>query len=206
MTKRKGIFVVVVVVVVCILSLIFCDKRAEKLQKQVKISDSELEEYTALAYDLSEVNVGNISKILIQGKKQKISFVFPGRGKQTVTIDYSGVRDYHINSSKVTKEQIDSSVIVLNKLLNLNTDNFYRIEFDNAEKIISIQADSTSKGVFIVELSKDERSNRTLNPTKNTYDDIYIWEKGLPAWIIFATIITILYVLEQYLKKRNNTK
>ncbi len=206
MTKRKGIFVVVVVVVVCILSLIFCDKRAEKLQKQVKISDSELEEYTALAYDLSEVNVGNISKILIQGKKQKISFVFPGSGKQTVTIDYSGVRDYHINSSKVTKEQIDSSVIVLNKLLNLNTDNFYRIEFDNAEKIISIQADSTSKGVFIVELSKDERSNRTLNPTKNTYDDIYIWEKGLPAWIIFATIITILYVLEQYLKKRNNTK
>ena len=195
MTKRKGIFVVVVVVVVCILSLIFCDKRAEKLQKQVKISDSELEEYTALAYDLSEVNVGNISKILIQGKKQKISFVFPGSGKQTVTIDYSGVRDYHINSSKVTKEQIDSSVIVLNKLLNLNTDNFYRIEFDNAEKII-----------FIVELSKDERSNRTLNPTKNTYDDIYIWEKGLPAWIIFATIITILYVLEQYLKKRNNTK
>lgn len=206
MTKRKGIFVVVVVVIVCILSLIFCDKRAEKLQKQVKISDSELEEYTALAYDLSEVNVGNISKILIQGKKQKISFVFPGNGKQTVTIDYSGVRDYHINSSKVTKEQIDSSVIVLNKLLNLNTDNFYRIEFDNAEKIISIQADSTSKGVFIVELSKDERSNRTLNPTKNTYDDIYIWEKGLPAWIIFATIITILYVLEQYLKKRNNTK
>lgn len=202
MEKKKGIILVVVVVVVCALSVVFCNKMADQIQEQVKISNSELEECTALAYDLSEVNVGNISKILIQGEKQRISFVFPGNGKQTVTIDYSVERDYQINSSDVTKEQIDSSVIVLNKLLNLNIDNFYRIEFNNAKEVISIKKDSTSKCIFIVELSKDGSSNRTLKPTKNTYDDIYFLEKRLPAWIIFSSIMVILYVAEQYLKNK----
>lgn len=202
--QKKGIFIICVVLILCVLSILFCDKMTKKLQEQVKISDSELEKYTALAYDLSEVQLGNILKVLIQGQKQKISFVFPGNGKQTVTINYSAERDYQINSSGVTTEQIDSSVMVLNKLLNLNIDKIYRIEFDNARKIVSIQGNSTSKGIFIVELSKDESSNRTLKPTKSTYDDFYFWEKGLPAWIIFVSIIVTLYVVGQSLK--NKTK
>lgn len=202
MKKKKGL--VVVVVVVCLLSIFLCDKRAEHLKNQVRLSNSELEKYTALAYDLSEVHIGKISKVLIQGKKQRISFVFPGNGKQTVTIDYSAERDYRINSSGVTTEQIDSSIIVLNRLINLNFDNFYRIEFDNARKIMSIQGNSTSKGIFIVDFSDDKSIARSLEPTKSMSDDIYFWEKGFPAWIIFASIMVILYVAEQSLK--NKTK
>jgi len=205
MKKRKVSLFLVAVVVVCILSLFFCDKMAKKLQREIRLSDSELKEYTALAYDLSEVNVGNISKILIQGQKQKVSFVFPGDCKQQVTIDYSA-EDYRINSNNVNYEQIDSAVIVLNRLINLQFDNIYRIEFDNARKLLSIQGDSASNVIFIVDFSDDKNIRKNLKPTKNANDNIYFWEKGIPMWIIFSFVIFILYQLEQSFTKKNSSK
>lgn len=201
MKKKKGISICAVLLILCVLSLLFCDKMKKELQDQVRISDSELEKYTALAYDLSEIHLGKISKVLIQGQKQKISFVFPGSGNQQVTVDYSA-EDYRINSNAVSLEQIDSSVIVLNKLLNLNIDKIYRIEFDNARKIVSIQGNPTSKGIFIVDFSDDRNIVRNLEPSDELSRTIYIWKDFLPMIFICVTVLLIIYMLPQMFKKK----
>lgn len=207
MKNWKGSFIIcVVVILLCYLSFLFCNKIGDNLQRQIKISDSELEEYTSLAYDLSELTTGKISKILIQGQKKKISFVFPGSDNQQVTIDYSDGGEYKINSNAATFEYIESSIILFNKLINLQFDNIYRIEFDNIKKIISIQANSNSTAIFVLEYSNDKSINRSLKPSESASNKIYIWKKGLPHWLNFISIIVLVYVWVQYFKKRNKTK
>lgn len=203
MKKRKGIIIILVVLVVDILVLFFCDKMEKKLQSQIKLSNSELEEYTSLAYDLEEIRTGKITKILVQGQKKKISFVFSG--DRQVTVNYSG--EYKINSKDATIEHIDSSMLVLDKLLNLNINKIYRIEFDTIEKIIAIQGSSTSKGIFVVDLSNDKNITKSFKATQNSIDHIYRWKIVIPMWIISSTIILYLYLLEQYLRrKKHQTK
>lgn len=199
MKKKKGILILVAIVgiVVFILGIFFCNQKAERLQKDVHLSDSEIEQYTALACDLSEVNVGNIAKILIRGKKKKSSFVFGNN--HTVTIDYSNTDDdYYINSSNATIEQIDSAIIVFNKLSNLKFGSIYKIEYDTAKKIISIQTDTV---VFIVDFD-DTDAKTYLMPTKDMKDTIDLWRKGNPICITVFFII-FLWILGHLLFDKN---
>lgn len=208
MKKRKGIIIILVVVVACVLLLFFCDKTEKQIKKEVLLSDSEVEEYTALAYDLSKVNFENVSKVLIRGQEQKISFVFPENGKHQVTVNYSD-DNYKISSNNVTYEQIESSVMISNRLISLKFDDSYRIECDNARKLISIysnKSNSTSRGIFIFDFSDEKDIQKSLHMTRDTANCIFYWENLFPILIIILSSFIVIVCVLRFFPKKNKSK